>query len=123
MKVILILVIAAVIASVTLGVEGAAAKAPTKCTGLSGHRWKDVYSKTGTKYSADVRGVTCAFVKPWVARLTRGRPAGTNLIKGGPPGFTCYTQGAYSPTFSFICQDAKTKGRKQTFYVDPQPNK
>jgi hypothetical protein len=115
MKAILIFASAAIIACAALGVEGAPANATKTCRGFTGARWKDVYNNTGTKYYAMVRGVTCAFVKPWVARLSRGRPGGSAPIKGGPAGFTCYTQGVYSPTFEFVC----SKGMKQSFYVGP----
>jgi hypothetical protein len=88
-------ILAIAVLTITLVSAGSAFASPsanssvsTTCTGLTGAKWKVSGGRTGTKYFAGVRGVTCAFVKPWVARLSGLRKANAT-IAGGPSGFTC----------------------------------
>ena len=116
MKVILILACVTTVASATLSVEGAAAKTSTTCSGLTGAKWKASGGRTGTKYFAGVRGVTCAFVKPWVARLS-GLHKANATITGGPPGLTCRAaqRQAGEAFYGFTCY-----GAGKVFTVFPQ---
>ncbi len=125
MKGTLILVSAAIAASAGMSVGGAAA-APSSpsiasgtCAGLMGAKWKASGGKTGTKYVVGTRGVTCAFVKPWVARLS-GLHKANAMIAGGPPGFTCRAaqrmQG--EAFYGFTCYNAPANTK--LFTVFPQ---
>ena len=51
----------------------------------------------------DLGGVTCAFAKPWVAKLTHARPAkydAEGKLTGGPRGWTCGSGRGY-PALAF----------------------
>jgi len=64
------------------------AEAATFCLG-TGAQWRRGTAR-GTTYVITVsRGVTCAFAKPWVRRLS-GRPASrSGQALSGPPGYQC----------------------------------
>ena len=80
-------------------------------SGRSG--WK-LAPNTGKPYDAAAQGVTCAFVKTWVARL-EGPPHKDGDLKGGPAGWTCTSANRY-----FLrCQDA---GNVKVFTVRPGLN-
>ena len=66
----------------------AEAEAATFCLG-TGAQWRRGTAR-GTTYVITVsRGVTCAFAKPWVRRLS-GRPASrSGQALSGPPGYQC----------------------------------
>jgi hypothetical protein len=81
----------------TFAVAGPSAVA--HCKGLPGKPWKNLYGKTGTTYDATVTGVTCAFAKPYVAKLLG--PHHTQF-KGGPAGWQCVSQGGGVP-LDFRC--------------------
>jgi hypothetical protein len=56
-----------------------------------------------TTYWVDLGGVTCAFAKPWVAKLTHTRPAkydAEGKLTGGPRGWTCGSGRGY-PALAF----------------------
>lgn len=116
-------VLAVAVLTITLVSVGSAIAAPsasssvtTTCAGLTGAKWKATGGVTGTKYIAGVRGVTCAFVKPWVARLS-GLHKANATIAGGPPGFTCRAaqRQAGEAFYGFACY-----GAGKVFTVFPQ---
>lgn len=119
MKVSFLVAFVAIIAAASLGV-GSAAAAPSSsfkvsiahdCKGLSGRSGWKLAPNAGTHYRAAAQGVTCAFVKTWVARL-EGPPHKDGDLKGGPPGWTCTSAHQY-----FLrCQDA---GNVKVFAVSP----
>jgi len=116
-------ILAITVLTITLVSAGSAIASPaasstvsTTCTGLTGAKWKASGGLTGTKYFAGVRGVTCAFVKPWVARLS-GLHKANATITGGPPGFTCRAgqRQAGEAFYGFSCY-----GTGKVFTVFPQ---
>jgi hypothetical protein len=96
--------------------RAASSSVSTACTGLAGAKWKASGGRTGTKYVAGVRGVTCAFVKRWVARLS-GLHKANATITGGPSGFTCRAaqRQAGEAFYGFACYRAG-----KVFTVFPQ---
>jgi len=113
-------ILAITVLTITLVSAGSAIALPaassTTCTGLTGAKWKASGGRTGTKYLAGIRGVTCAFVKPWVARLS-GLHKANATIAGGPPGFTCRAgqRQAGEAFYGFSCY-----GTGKVFTVFPQ---
>jgi hypothetical protein len=100
MKITLFVACAAIVAIVSLsaGSARAARSSPTMapiidCKGLTGAGWK-IGANTGTHYLGVAQGVTCAFVKIWVARL-EGPPHPVGMLKGGPAGWTCTADRRY----------------------------
>ena len=66
----------------------AEAEAATFCLG-TGAEWRQG-TRRGTTYVITVsRGVTCAFAKPWVRRLTARRATRSGQALSGPPGYQC----------------------------------
>ena len=66
----------------------AEAEAATFCLG-TGAQWRQG-TRRGTTYVITVsRGVTCAFAKPWVRRLTGRRASRSGQVLAGPRGFQC----------------------------------
>ena len=88
------------------------------CKGLPGKPWKDLYGKTGTKYDVTVRGVTCAFVKPWIPKLS-GVHKPTQILRGGPPGWRCIAQGG-AKALGVTCYKGDGRSPSRTyFYANP----
>lgn len=117
MKIISITAVAAVVAGALLNAGGAAGARSSftrasviDCKGLVGGRWH-LGGHTGTHYDAAAQGVSCAFVRTWVARL-EGPPHPNGTLRGGPPGWTCTAANRY-----FLrCQDA---GNVKVFTIHP----
>ena len=66
----------------------AEAEAATFCLG-TGAQWRRGTAR-GTTYVITVsRGVTCAFAKPWVRRLTARPATRSGQVLSGPPGYQC----------------------------------
>jgi hypothetical protein len=91
------MLVLAVVAVTALGM-GQTAAAPTSRTGSGDCTAKGarvtVGSRTTTTYSIEKDGVTCAFAKPWVNRLSYERVDPTSgEISGGPPGWDCQRGG------------------------------
>jgi hypothetical protein len=64
------------------------AEAATFCLG-TGAQWRRGTTR-GTTYVITVsRGVTCAFAKPWVRRLTARPARRSGQALSGPPGYQC----------------------------------
>ena len=64
------------------------AEAATFCLG-TGAQWRRGTAR-GTTYVITVsRGVTCAFAKPWVRRLSARRASRSGQALAGPPGYQC----------------------------------
>jgi hypothetical protein len=80
------------------------------CKSLPGKPWKDYTGKTGSKYNVYVTGVTCAFVKPWVMKLSGPHP-GQQFLKGGPAGWQCFSQGGGVPLGFSCTQGSPPKGK------------
>jgi hypothetical protein len=55
-------------------------------------------SRTTTTYNVELNGVTCAFAKPWVTRLSSMQvDPSSGEIPGGPPGWYCQRAGRPEP--------------------------
>lgn len=82
-------VLALLVVLVAVGAAPAGAREDaTFCLG-TGAPWKRGTS-TGTTYVITVsRGVTCAFAKPWVRRLSARRASRSGQPLAGPPGYQC----------------------------------
>jgi hypothetical protein len=107
-----VLIVAGVVLACWVPAGAVASRSDTTCLGLPGKPWKDLYGKTGTKYDVSARGVTCAFVKPWVVKLS-GTHKPTQLLAGGPSGWRCVAQGG-AKALGFVC----SQGGKG-FYANP----
>jgi hypothetical protein len=92
---------------VAIGIPVATA-APSKSTltqchyNLSAKPWH-VNGRTGTKWIAGSIGATCAFIKPWVAKL--GTTHSSYILKG-PTGWKCT---ATSTAYGFQCVPGSKK--------------
>jgi hypothetical protein len=99
-----VLVIAAPVAVAT----PAKTAATTKCPKMPGKPWK-INGKSGNLYTTIGLGVTCAFIKPWVAKITVQR----GVLKG-PAGWRCYPQ---ATSGGFRCDT--TSGARKSFAAQP----
>ena len=119
MRCMLMFAVIAAAALAALGVGGTVAaphsKAPVPKCIATGARYTAPGGST-KKYIVYPAGVTCAFPKPWVSRLTRNhQEVGSTFawISGGPPGFSSDT-GLNEVPHAFTGQCRKQKGNVTT---------